>query len=107
MSHRRHRPPPLVACWAAVLLCGTCGCRPLGSTAPSEAKTAAASFRDLSSEAGLAFELGHHGRSPLTILDTLGQGCAFVDYDGDGLLDALLVSDHGTALFRNRGDGHF
>src|SRR3954452_327457 len=64
-------------------------------------------FRDVAAQAGLAYRWGHHGKSPLTILDSLGHGCAFLDYDGDGLQDLLLVSDHDTAVFRNLGGGRF
>jgi enediyne biosynthesis protein E4 len=64
-------------------------------------------FRDVAKEAGLDFRWGHGGKAPLTILETIGHGCAFLDYDQDGLLDALLVSDQGGVLFRNTGDGRF
>ncbi len=51
--------------------------------------------------------LGHGGRSPLTILDTAGCGCAFVDVDGDSLPDILLVGQPRCTLYHNRGDGTF
>jgi enediyne biosynthesis protein E4 len=47
--------------------------------------------------------LGHGGRTPLTILDTIGQGCGFLDYDHDGLLDIWLLSERGSTLYRNTG----
>jgi hypothetical protein len=43
----------------------------------------------------------------LTALDTIGHGCAFLDYDGDGRLDVLLVGNDHCVLYRNRGDGTF
>jgi hypothetical protein len=55
--------------------------------------------------AGIDFELGHGGRLPLTILETSGGGAAFLDFDSDGLLDALLVGPRRVGLYRNRGDG--
>lgn len=64
-------------------------------------------FRDVAREAGLEFRWGHGGRSPLTILETLGHGCAFLDYDQDGLLDAFLVGNRRCGLFRNLGGGRF
>src|SRR5207248_2503005 len=44
---------------------------------------------------------------PLNIIETLGHGCAFLDYDQDGHLDALLVGNRRCALFRNLGNGRF
>jgi enediyne biosynthesis protein E4 len=64
-------------------------------------------FRDATAAAGIAFRLGHGGRSPLTILETASGGCAFLDYDGDGLLDVLLAGDPRCALYQNTGGGRF
>ncbi len=44
---------------------------------------------------------------PVRILEAIGRGCAFLDYDQDGWLDVLLVDAPGPRLFRNRGDGQF
>ena len=43
------------------------------------------------------------------ILETTGSGAAFLDYDGDGLQDAFLVSGEGATnrLYRNLGGGRF
>lgn len=59
-------------------------------------------FRDVAEEAGLTFRWGYGSRSPLNILETARGGAAFLDYDGDGWLDILLVGDT-VALYRNRG----
>jgi hypothetical protein len=64
-------------------------------------------FRDIAREAGLNFRWGHGGKTPLTILETLGHGCAFLDYDQDGLLDIFLVGTPRCALFRNLGNSRF
>jgi hypothetical protein len=61
----------------------------------------------VAAEAGLDFRWGHGGRSPLHILETLGYGCAYLDYDQDGLLDVFLVGSPRCALFRNAGGGKF
>lgn len=52
------------------------------------------------------------------MVETLGGGMAWLDYDGDGLLDAFYTGGgvieadftprgHASALFRNRGDARF
>lgn len=64
-------------------------------------------FEDRAEEAGIHFELSHNGRSPLTILDTAGCGCAFLDFDQDGHLDVLLVGQPFCSLYRNNGNGTF
>src|SRR6185369_10634788 len=69
--------------------------------------TASGPFREVAAEAGLNFRWGHGGKSPLTIIETLGHGTAFLDYDQDGLLDILLVGNHRLALYHNLGSGHF
>jgi hypothetical protein len=62
---------------------------------------------DVAKKAGIDFGLSHHGKSPLNIMETLGCGCAFLDYDNDGWLDVFLVGQPTSALFRNKGDGTF
>ncbi|HLI47889.1 MAG TPA: CRTAC1 family protein [Chthonomonas sp.] len=62
---------------------------------------------EVTEQAGIHFSLGHGGRSPLTILETAGGGCAFLDYDADGWSDILLVGPYNLALYRNRRDGTF
>jgi hypothetical protein len=49
------------------------------------------------------YTLGHQGRSPLNILETIGQGAAFLDYDGDGQLDLLLIGPSQVRLYHNAG----
>ncbi|MDQ2733218.1 MAG: VCBS repeat-containing protein, partial [Armatimonadota bacterium] len=64
-------------------------------------------FRDVTAEAGLRFKQGHGGTLHLNILDTIGSGCAFVDYDGDGWLDILLIGQPSCALYQNGRNGTF
>ena len=42
-------------------------------------------------ESGLHYQWEVPGKRPLNILQTIGNGCAFLDYDNDGNLDILLV----------------
>jgi hypothetical protein len=60
----------------------------------------------VASEAGLRYEWKISSNRPLNILQTIGNGCAFLDYDQDGNLDILLVGPR-PALFRGDGQGHF
>ncbi len=92
------------------------------STAPSPAAAGAAGprFVDVAAQAGLKTVLYCGGPDKDHILESVGTGCAFVDYDGDGRLDVYLVNAWAlderpsrvqkkgrNALYRNRGDGTF
>jgi hypothetical protein len=57
-------------------------------------------------EAGINYKWTVQGKRPLNILQTIGNGCAFLDYDGDGNLDILLVGPR-VALYKGDGKGHF
>lgn len=69
-----------------------------GATAPL--------FREVGASSGLNYRWEIPGKRPLTILQTIGNGCAFWDYDGDGNLDILLVGSK-PALYRGDGKGRF
>jgi hypothetical protein len=73
-------------------------------------------FTDITAAAGIHFthNAGRTGKKWLP--ETMGSGCAFLDADGDGWLDILLVNGkdlvprgrHTTAaLYRNNHDGTF
>ncbi len=63
-------------------------------------------FREVAKASGLNYEWRPKGTRPLNILGTIGNGCAFLDYDNDGKLDILLVGSS-VALFQGDGAGHF
>ena len=48
-------------------------------------------FVDVAAKAGLHYRWTIPGPRPLDFLQTIGNGCAFLDYDNDGNLDVLLV----------------
>jgi hypothetical protein len=67
-------------------------------------------FENIAAKAGLTKAIPNGGEKTKTwVLETTGSGAAFVDYDNDGLLDALLVSGPGgpSRLYRGTGEGKF
>jgi len=86
-------------------------------TKPSPASPAGVAFTDVTTASGIHFKhtSGAFGKKYLP--ETIGAGCAFLDFDGDGWADILLVNGtdwpgHATAksypaLYRNNHDGTF
>ncbi len=72
---------------------------------------------DVTGQAGLHFQHNSGAYGGKLLPETLGSGCAFLDYDADGWLDILLVNSmdwpghkkqHSTLqLYRNNRDGTF
>ncbi len=75
-------------------------------------------FEDVTAGAGIEWTHRNGATPEKFLIETMGGGGAFLDYDGDGWLDIFLV-DSGAhhrsgkgapgrnALYRNRGDGSF
>jgi hypothetical protein len=75
-------------------------------------------FQDVARSSGISF-LHQNAASPEKyLIETMGSGCAWIDYDQNGLLDLYLVNGAATraftpkqaprsALYRNNGDGTF
>jgi hypothetical protein len=49
-------------------------------------------FRDITAQAGLHFTHNNAAFGKKYLPETMGPGCAFIDYDGDGYPDILLVN---------------
>ncbi|MEW5976495.1 MAG: CRTAC1 family protein [Acidobacteriota bacterium] len=76
-------------------------------------------YENVAPQAGLAFKLTSGTPSKAYILESMGGGVGFIDYDGDGWVDVFLVNgstleaerdgnNRATSrLFRNKGDGTF
>lgn len=63
-------------------------------------------FTDVTASAGLHYQWHIDDPHPYDILQTIGNGCAFLDYNSDGNLDILLVGPK-LALYEGDGKGHF
>ena len=75
-------------------------------------------FTDVTSQAGITWRQFSGESQDRFLIETMGGGTAFLDFDGDGRLDIFLVNGgetpHGkseypirNALYRNLGDGKF
>ena len=94
-------------CALAAFLAVPGGCRRAGPGDPAgPAPPAAAIFEDITARSGIHYTWSIRGQRPLNILQTIGNGCAFLDYDNDGSLDILLVGPK-LALYKGDGKGHF
>ena len=86
---------------------------------PQSASPASSGFRfsDVTSQAGIHFEHNSGAYGGKFLPETLGSGCAFLDYDRDGWQDILLINGmdwpgHKTRrstmrLYHNNGNGTF
>lgn len=98
----------LTGCHPAVVQRGNAPVLParVGSEAAGTAAQEAV-FRDAAPASGLHYRWTVPGKRPLTILQTIGNGCAFLDYNNDGNLDVLLVGIDHVALYKGDGHGRF
>jgi enediyne biosynthesis protein E4 len=82
------------------------------------AKSIPVTFRDIAPSAGITFRHDNAASPEKFLIETMGSGCGWIDYDQDGLLDLYLVNGAAThvyapkqavrsALYHNNGDGTF
>src|SRR3954468_11190200 len=75
-------------------------------------------FRDITAQAGIHFTHNNGAFGKKWLPETMGPGCAFIDYDNDGYPDILLVNGDDFAghphagattlkLYHNNHDGTF
>ncbi len=105
---RRSRRLLALSLGAALAAAGTGGCSGSGPdrSAAGADRAAAAAWEDAAPNVGLQFEHRTGATRELNILQATGSGCGWLDYDGDGWLDAVLVQGDTAAggssrLFRS------
>ncbi|GAB4243334.1 MAG: CRTAC1 family protein [Acidobacteriota bacterium] len=75
-------------------------------------------FTDVTREAGITFVHDNAASSEKYLIESMGGGCGWIDYDQDGLLDLYLTNGAATrvytpkkplrsVLYRNNGNGTF
>ena len=74
-------------------------------------------FVDVTASSGISFRHIHGGTGKKYFVETMGAGCAFLDYNNDGRLDAFAVNGGAlpgykgerplNRLYRNEGGGRF
>jgi len=83
-----------------------------------QAAYAQVQFRDVTAQAGIRFTHNNGAFGKKWLPETMGPGCAFIDYDNDGYPDILLVNGEDFAghphagpttpkLYHNNGNGTF
>ncbi|MBI3451126.1 MAG: CRTAC1 family protein [Acidobacteria bacterium] len=91
---------------------------PLVLGAAAGAPAPAITFKDIARESGITFVHTMAKSGVKYMIETMGAGGGFIDYDRDGDLDIVLVNgapvpgyqgpkDLSSALYRNDGEGHF
>jgi hypothetical protein len=79
---------------------------------------ASVNFVDVASAAGIGFRHDNAASPEKFLIETMGGGCGWIDYNQDGLFDLYLVNSAPTrvytpphmprsALYKNNGDGTF
>jgi len=89
----------------------------LVTIAVGSASAQSVTFRDITAQAGIHFNHNNAAFGKKFLPETMGPGCAFIDYDGDGYPDILIVNaedwpGHAKApstlkLYHNNHDGTF
>jgi hypothetical protein len=87
------------------------------SLLPSSAQTGQITLRDITTQAGIHFTHNNGAFGKKWLPETMGPGCAFIDYDNDGYPDIVLINGsdfpghpHATStlkLYHNNGNGTF
>jgi hypothetical protein len=105
--------------WGLAGFASTSALWPRGAFAGPPAEASALGFRfvDVTTKAGIQFRHNSGAYGGKLLPETLGAGCAFLDYDGDGWQDILLINGMDwpghkrqrstLRLYRNNRNGTF
>ena len=110
LSHTRAQDSPTTVCRGTIAVCLA-----LSFLLPGPVRS---QFTDQTAAAGVAFYYVSSGQEKNHIVESIGGGAAFFDYDNDGDLDIYAVngstvdtyrqkSGPGNVLYRNNGNGTF
>jgi len=115
MPHKKKETVKALLCFSPAILIGVVCILP-----PSFLTNEAVSpFLDVTATTGIEFKHQRGASDKKHLVETMGSGCALLDYDSDGLLDVLLINGGTTpdslvsepvrphALYRNMGGGKF
>ena len=115
MPHKKKETVKALLCFSPAILIGV-GCILPPSFLTNEAVSP---FLDVTATTGIEFKHQRGASDKKHLVETMGSGCALLDYDSDGLLDVLLINGGTTpdslvsepvrphALYRNMGGGKF
>ena len=116
-SAQLFRPVVLVlAVIGAALLIGLTGCgnspQPTRGAGATDEETGPPWFEDVTNAVGLDFVHDPGPTDTFFMPQSMGSGCAFFDFDGDGRLDIYLLHQGGPGgkknqLFQQQADGAF
>jgi hypothetical protein len=104
--------------WLCVFAAAATASITTAGPSPSEERAIAVRFVDVAAKSGISFVHDNAASPEKFLVETMGGGAAWLDYDNDGFLDAYLVNSAATdvykpskplraALYQNQGDGTF
>ncbi|HKV29246.1 MAG TPA: CRTAC1 family protein [Candidatus Acidoferrales bacterium] len=96
----------------------TVACGSLNLSSAIASSSPRVEFVDIAQSAGIDFRHDNAASPEKYLIETMGSGCGWIDYDQNGLLDLYLANGAETrlykpahplraALYRNNGDGTF
>lgn len=104
--------------WILLVICLTCLVANFPKAQAGQREASSVEFIDITGAAGIKWGIRTLAPGTRYLIETMGGGGGFIDYNGDGLLDVYLVCYSQTpqadpqarlmdVLYRNNGDGTF